>query len=795
MAEKVSTLVLTVDLECPRCYKKIKKILCKFQDQIFDEKNNRVTIIGPFCPHKMAKKLYCKAGKTISCIEEKVKDPKKPKPNNPPANKPADNPPKAPEQEPEPAPEAPVPAYLLPVYPMPVYPFGVCCRPYYEGYGGGPCYQGCRIPLRLPPWYDGCGRPSPCCDDCERKGNLYHNLDLFHRDLVKSKGESPIEIFVCASFLQMWLWERISGYVLPPLSLVQLAINKGDPVKLFPRALRWSNVKPKKNTKLFHSVDKGFFNFRPYTQTPEGSFPLDFYSPGASFEQVKFSGHVTPPDLNFFAIISDSILVVINDSPFISVTYNPSRFQRQFCFDPGIPLLNVRVYPPPAAGRMYLTSRWPLPEEPSPQLKGQKKTGKRTPKKTTVGGPKRKLAQVSKKTKATSSGEENTKEFLTSSSGEDLDISEKEVEEETEVIYISESEGDDDSSSSTGESDAGKISFALRPREETPRTPVHKGSEMQEESMRPREDSPQHPIHNISRMSAFFEGVPSHPINGVLQNVPELQSGSEVIGQPLCIPMDSLSGIVGENITGLEEDMTMLGSEFGDFKESTQVAHSSSNPPFVTVSSPPFQSSVPVPLPTAPLTAGPQIPPIASSPLVPSSLPPSRPLPVHQSSTSAAVQGSEWSSATPSATAPIGDYKIKLELASFAQLVSYHYSDILDGFLEDAYAIGVEREWLLVRLDELSVTHEFRGRLVSLEQEEERHISTMKMLDDLERDVTDRVKQAEVELKAAQAKLFSLEEEQQILAKNHEELEEEIVKAQDKLAPLKEEGKAMSIFL
>ncbi|KAL6562329.1 hypothetical protein OROGR_003336 [Orobanche gracilis] len=30
MAEKVSVMVLKVDLQCPCCYKKVKKILCKF---------------------------------------------------------------------------------------------------------------------------------------------------------------------------------------------------------------------------------------------------------------------------------------------------------------------------------------------------------------------------------------------------------------------------------------------------------------------------------------------------------------------------------------------------------------------------------------------------------------------------------------------------------------------------------------------------------------------------------------------------------------------------------------------
>ncbi|XWS09199.1 hypothetical protein CRYUN_Cryun40dG0065400 [Craigia yunnanensis] len=51
MEEKVTIMVLNVDLQCSRCYKKVKKVLCKFpqiRDQKYDEKANTVTItVGP----------------------------------------------------------------------------------------------------------------------------------------------------------------------------------------------------------------------------------------------------------------------------------------------------------------------------------------------------------------------------------------------------------------------------------------------------------------------------------------------------------------------------------------------------------------------------------------------------------------------------------------------------------------------------------------------------------------------------------------------------------------------------
>ncbi|KAK3127650.1 hypothetical protein QOZ80_7AG0576450 [Eleusine coracana subsp. coracana] len=68
---KISTIVLKVDLECQRCYKKIRRTLCKIQDKMniktisFDEKSNSVTISGPFDADKVCQKLCCHAGRVI----------------------------------------------------------------------------------------------------------------------------------------------------------------------------------------------------------------------------------------------------------------------------------------------------------------------------------------------------------------------------------------------------------------------------------------------------------------------------------------------------------------------------------------------------------------------------------------------------------------------------------------------------------------------------------------------------------------------------------------------------------
>ncbi|KAG7959596.1 hypothetical protein I3843_10G077900 [Carya illinoinensis] len=181
MGEKVceytvtTIMVLKVDLQCDRCYKKVKKVLYKFpqiQDQIFDEKQNTVLIKVVCCsPEKVKQKIIYKGGNSIQSIEikpppkpkteeakPKPQDPKpaekpkeaaqKPK-ENPAANpKPAEKPKEAEAKPkgkpddakpPEPVPKPSEPAALIavPYYPQ-TYVAGAYSRPLYEGYGGGP---------------------------------------------------------------------------------------------------------------------------------------------------------------------------------------------------------------------------------------------------------------------------------------------------------------------------------------------------------------------------------------------------------------------------------------------------------------------------------------------------------------------------------------------------------------------------------------------------------------------------------------------------------------------------------
>ncbi|XP_075478653.1 uncharacterized protein LOC142519503 [Primulina tabacum] len=176
MAEKVTIMVLkVVDLQCSRCYKKIKKILCKFpqiRDQVYDEKANTVTITVVCCdPEKIRDKLCCKGHRVIKSIEikdppkpkepekpiiivvEKPEEPEKPKPGGPPqVEKPQETPQPDPPKIPDP-PMQPEPV-VFPGLP-PLYPVPTCCSQCYAGHDGGPCQRGYGVPPPPRPCFEG----------------------------------------------------------------------------------------------------------------------------------------------------------------------------------------------------------------------------------------------------------------------------------------------------------------------------------------------------------------------------------------------------------------------------------------------------------------------------------------------------------------------------------------------------------------------------------------------------------------------------------------------------------------
>ncbi|TXG73909.1 hypothetical protein EZV62_002488 [Acer yangbiense] len=174
----VTEMLLKVhDLECSKCYKKVKKILCKFphvyvfgvfvnktkeiQDQVYDEKNNTVRIKLVCCsPEKIRDKICCKGRGIITSIEIVIKPPEKPKTTEKP--KPPEKPKTTEKPKPPEKPKTPevkikdkntIVGNFFDV-PKPCY-----CGRNCDGYCGRPVYCSCGCG-----GYGGnCGRPVCSC--------------------------------------------------------------------------------------------------------------------------------------------------------------------------------------------------------------------------------------------------------------------------------------------------------------------------------------------------------------------------------------------------------------------------------------------------------------------------------------------------------------------------------------------------------------------------------------------------------------------------------------------------------
>ncbi|GMN69719.1 hypothetical protein TIFTF001_038762 [Ficus carica] len=150
-------MVLEVDLQCDRCYRKIKCILCLFdevKDQVYDDKKNTVTITVISCdPERLKRRLLCKGKGVIKSIIIKLPDKpdKLDKPSSP--------------HNPKSVPSVPVPVPCVPCVPICPIPVPGPCRPpccckdrcecHCDGRNecrcGGPCFHRHNIDCGPPP--------------------------------------------------------------------------------------------------------------------------------------------------------------------------------------------------------------------------------------------------------------------------------------------------------------------------------------------------------------------------------------------------------------------------------------------------------------------------------------------------------------------------------------------------------------------------------------------------------------------------------------------------------------------
>ncbi|CAN0890806.1 Zinc metalloprotease ZmpB [Linum grandiflorum] len=196
---KLTTMAIKVDLDCHKCRKKIKKVLCKIpqiENQIYDEKANLVIITVWCCsPEKIKDKICCKGGESVKGIEivkppppakpkepekpkEKPKEPEKPKekpkepekPKEQPKEKPKEAQKEKPKEKPQEAAKKPAaepekpkdkPAPKQVVIVEPEKPKQPAAKPPPAQPAPPPVQQAQPVPIGFPPVANRC-----CCQEC-----------------------------------------------------------------------------------------------------------------------------------------------------------------------------------------------------------------------------------------------------------------------------------------------------------------------------------------------------------------------------------------------------------------------------------------------------------------------------------------------------------------------------------------------------------------------------------------------------------------------------------------------------
>ncbi|XP_076957575.1 uncharacterized protein LOC143633082 [Bidens hawaiensis] len=107
--EKVTKMVLDVDLKCSDCYKKVKKVMSKIpeiRDQEYDVEKNKVKITVVCCsPERIRDKLCYKGGSSIQKVDIVPDKPKEPEPKPKPKPKEPEKPKVEEKPDPSPKPE------------------------------------------------------------------------------------------------------------------------------------------------------------------------------------------------------------------------------------------------------------------------------------------------------------------------------------------------------------------------------------------------------------------------------------------------------------------------------------------------------------------------------------------------------------------------------------------------------------------------------------------------------------------------------------------------------------------
>lgn len=150
-------------------------------------------------------------------------------------------------------------------------------------------------------------------------GLFYHELDQLHTLVEQVVGSAPLKSFLCASFLQIFLWECIEGLKITPYpsgaTKNHFVINSSSYLlEKLHLACRWFGKIPAKKQDLLEVLDDvNSFVFCPYVSIPEGFASMMF------FINVACDDYLSIPlseNLDFPLLTEKSMIVLAHSIPF-----------------------------------------------------------------------------------------------------------------------------------------------------------------------------------------------------------------------------------------------------------------------------------------------------------------------------------------------------------------------------------------------------------------------------------------------------------------------------------------------
>lgn len=166
------------------------------------------------------------------------------------------------------------------------------------------------------------------------------------RNVARSMGRYDAVSYIEANFLQLFLWERFEGLApearlfKPPQPQIVDRVERVKTLHLASRGRRWyGQPREKKVSFLLLVYEEGSYNFRPYSYTPPGILPLNFYSPTSEVRSLRHRSSLPEELTSFLALLTSITLPSRSESGEVLTTYSPQRLLCQFGYDQGAVLV------------------------------------------------------------------------------------------------------------------------------------------------------------------------------------------------------------------------------------------------------------------------------------------------------------------------------------------------------------------------------------------------------------------------------------------------------------------------